>query len=63
MLPLHVWPHIVDLLGAANLIGSGIKTERNDDGSPASSHPAFAAHPIQVRNTSMIVCSLIFLLT
>lgn len=33
--------------GAANLIGSGIKTERNDDGSPASSHPAFAAHPIQ----------------
>lgn len=33
--------------GAANLIGSGIATERNDDGSPASSHPAFAAHPIQ----------------
>mmetsp|Transcript_8867 Transcript_8867/g.19178 ORF Transcript_8867/g.19178 Transcript_8867/m.19178 type:complete len:403 (+) Transcript_8867:51-1259(+) len=33
--------------GAANLIGSGIKTERNDDGSPVSSHPAFAAHPIQ----------------
>ncbi|KAL3760417.1 hypothetical protein ACHAWU_005952 [Discostella pseudostelligera] len=33
--------------GAANLIGSGIQTERNADGSPASSHPAFAAHPIQ----------------
>lgn len=33
--------------GAANLIGSGIKTERKDDGSPAGSHPAFAAHPIQ----------------
>jgi cysteine synthase A len=33
--------------GAANLIGSGIKTIRNDDGSPASSHPAFKAHPIQ----------------
>mmetsp|Transcript_1626 Transcript_1626/g.3354 ORF Transcript_1626/g.3354 Transcript_1626/m.3354 type:complete len:362 (+) Transcript_1626:52-1137(+) len=33
--------------GAANLIGSGIKTERNADGSPAGSHPAFAAHPIQ----------------
>ena len=33
--------------GAANLIGSGIKTDRNDDGSPAASHPAFKAHPIQ----------------
>eukprot|EP00970_Alexandrium_tamarense_P005327 scaffold859_cov190-Alexandrium_tamarense.AAC.1 len=33
--------------GAANLIGSGIKTERNADGSPAGSHPAFAPHPIQ----------------
>ena len=33
--------------GAANLVGSGIKTERNADGSPAGSHPAFAAHPIQ----------------
>lgn len=32
---------------AANLIGSGIATERNADGSPASSHPAFKAHPIQ----------------
>lgn len=32
---------------AANLIGSGIKTERNPDGSPATSHSAFAAHPIQ----------------
>ncbi|KAL3781629.1 hypothetical protein ACHAW5_005570 [Stephanodiscus triporus] len=31
----------------ANLIGSGIKTERNSDGSPVSSHPAFAPHPIQ----------------
>ena len=33
--------------GAANLIGSGIKTERNADGSPATSHPAFKGHPIQ----------------
>ena len=33
--------------GAANLIGSGIKTERNADGSPAGSHPAFSPHPIQ----------------
>ena len=33
--------------GAANLLGSGIKTERNADGSPVSSHPAFAPHPIQ----------------
>jgi cysteine synthase A len=32
---------------AANLIGSGIATKRNKDGSPAESHPAFAAHPIQ----------------
>lgn len=33
--------------GAANLIGSGIQTERNPDGSPAGSHPAFSPHPIQ----------------
>jgi hypothetical protein len=33
--------------GAANLIGSGISTERNADGSPAGSHPAFNPHPIQ----------------
>ena len=32
---------------AAGLLKSGIPTERNADGSPASSHPAFAAHPIQ----------------
>lgn len=32
---------------AAALLASGIKTERKDDGSPASSHPAFGAHPIQ----------------
>jgi len=32
---------------AAALIDSGIATERNDDGSPKGSHPAFAAHPIQ----------------
>lgn len=31
----------------AQLLGSGIATERNDDGSPASSHPAFEPHPIQ----------------
>lgn len=33
--------------GAANLLDSGIVTERNDDGSPKESHPAFKAHPIQ----------------
>jgi len=33
--------------GAANLLDSGIATERNDDGSPKSSHPAFKPHPIQ----------------
>jgi len=32
---------------AAGLLKSGIATERNADGSPAGSHPAFAAHPIQ----------------
>ena len=31
----------------AGLLASGIKTERNPDGAPASSHPAFKAHPIQ----------------
>ena len=33
--------------GAANLVGSGIATERNADGSPRGRHPAFAGHPIQ----------------
>jgi len=33
--------------GAAALVDSGIATERNDDGSPVASHPAFAAHPVQ----------------
>merc|ERR1711935_697169 len=33
--------------GAAALVDSGIATERNDDGSPKGSHPAFAAHPVQ----------------
>jgi cysteine synthase A len=32
---------------AAGLLASGIPTERNADGSPVGSHPAFAAHPIQ----------------
>ena len=32
---------------AAGLLASGIATERNADGSPTASHPAFAAHPIQ----------------
>mmetsp|Transcript_16312 Transcript_16312/g.51154 ORF Transcript_16312/g.51154 Transcript_16312/m.51154 type:complete len:379 (-) Transcript_16312:367-1503(-) len=32
---------------AAGLLASGVPTERNADGSPAVSHPAFAAHPIQ----------------
>lgn len=31
----------------AGLLASGIATERNEDGSPAGTHPAFAAHPIQ----------------
>ena len=31
----------------AQLIGSGHAQERNTDGSPASSHPAFEPHPIQ----------------
>jgi cysteine synthase len=33
--------------GAAALLDSGIKTERNPDGSPNGSHPAFSPHPIQ----------------
>lgn len=33
--------------GAAALVDSGIATERNADGSPKESHPAFAAHPVQ----------------
>jgi len=33
--------------GAAALVDSGIATERNADGSPKGSHPAFAAHPVQ----------------
>lgn len=33
--------------GVANLLDSGIATERNEDGSPKGSHPAFKAHPIQ----------------
>ena len=32
---------------AAGLLASGVATERNPDGSPKASHPAFAAHPIQ----------------
>ncbi|KAJ8599136.1 hypothetical protein CTAYLR_008288 [Chrysophaeum taylorii] len=32
---------------AAGLLKSGIPTERNPDGSPTASHPAFTAHPIQ----------------
>ncbi|NVO58093.1 pyridoxal-phosphate dependent enzyme [Rhodobacteraceae bacterium B1Z28] len=31
----------------AQLLGSGIPTDRNEDGSPAGSHPAFEPHPIQ----------------
>eukprot|EP00617_Octactis_speculum_P026158 CAMPEP_0185750850 /NCGR_PEP_ID=MMETSP1174-20130828/9602_1 /TAXON_ID=35687 /ORGANISM="Dictyocha speculum, Strain CCMP1381" /LENGTH=358 /DNA_ID=CAMNT_0028427547 /DNA_START=145 /DNA_END=1221 /DNA_ORIENTATION=+ len=31
----------------AGLLASGIATDRNDDGSPSATHPAFAAHPIQ----------------
>jgi len=32
---------------AAGLLASGVPTERNPDGSPAGSHPAFSPHPIQ----------------
>ena len=31
----------------AGLLKSGIATDRNDDGSPVASHPAFKPHPIQ----------------
>mmetsp|Transcript_5482 Transcript_5482/g.7726 ORF Transcript_5482/g.7726 Transcript_5482/m.7726 type:complete len:402 (+) Transcript_5482:52-1257(+) len=43
-------PHVKIILAepeAAGLLASGIPTERNDDGSPKTSHPAFNAHPIQ----------------
>mmetsp|Transcript_2590 Transcript_2590/g.3975 ORF Transcript_2590/g.3975 Transcript_2590/m.3975 type:complete len:391 (-) Transcript_2590:125-1297(-) len=33
--------------GAADLIDSGISTERKEDGSPCGTHPAFSPHPIQ----------------
>jgi len=32
---------------AAPLLKSGVKTERNPDGSPLDTHPAFTSHPIQ----------------
>jgi len=32
---------------AAPMLASGVQSDRNDDGSAASSHPAFKAHPIQ----------------
>jgi cysteine synthase A len=31
----------------AQLVGSGVEQERNEDGSPASSHPGFSPHPMQ----------------
>jgi len=31
----------------AQLLGSGTAQERNEDGSPATSHPSFAPHPMQ----------------
>ena len=31
----------------AQLIASGLKQERNSDGSPSAAHPAFKSHPIQ----------------
>ena len=43
-------PDLKIILGepeAAGLLASGVPTERNADGSPKESHPAFAAHPIQ----------------
>jgi len=43
-------PEIKIVLGEpadAGLLKSGIATERNPDGSPVASHPAFAPHPIQ----------------
>jgi len=32
---------------AAQLLKSGVKTDRNADGGPKSTHPAFSSHPIQ----------------
>ena len=31
----------------ASLLGSGVEQKRNDDGSPAESHPSFSPHPMQ----------------
>jgi cysteine synthase A len=31
----------------AALLGGGIEQKRNDDGSPAESHPSFSPHPMQ----------------
>jgi cysteine synthase A len=31
----------------AQLLASGVQQERNDDGSPAASHPSFSPHPVQ----------------
>jgi cysteine synthase A len=31
----------------AQLLGGGVKQERNDDGTPAASHPSFSPHPVQ----------------
>ncbi len=31
----------------AQLVGSGVEQERNEDGSPAASHPSFSPHPVQ----------------
>ena len=31
----------------AQLLSSGVDQERNDDGSPAASHPSFSPHPVQ----------------
>jgi cysteine synthase A len=31
----------------AQLLSSGVAQERNDDGSPAASHPSFSPHPVQ----------------
>jgi cysteine synthase A len=43
-------PHIKIVLCEpedAQLIASGIKQERNPDGTPAAAHPAFKSHPLQ----------------
>jgi len=44
------WPNTKIILSEpanAQIVGSGRAQERNEDGSPAASHPAFEPHPVQ----------------